>query len=205
LSSSSKVHRVAVYARCSTARDQSPEAQLRELKSYCEARGWHIAEEIVDHGYSGTTDKRPGFKRLMQLSRERKVDVVVTLKLDRLFRSLKNLVIILQELEELGILFISVVDQIDMTTASGRLMVHLLGAFAEFEAALIRERTLIGLDNAIAKGKRLGRPLSTNQSQIRELRSKGFSYRRIRKELGCSFGAITSALRAERKSGPEMA
>lgn len=193
--------RIALYARCSTSRDQSTDAQLRELRNYCEARGWSVAEEIIDHGFSGTNANRPGLKKLLDLSRARKVDAVVILKLDRLFRSLRQLVTTMQELSDLGVEFVSVKDQVDMTTAAGRLLVHLLGAFAEFEADLIRERTLIGLDFAVSQGKRLGRPPRAEYSQIQLLRSKGFSYRKIRQELGCSFGAITSALKTERNGG----
>ena len=200
---SAQSKRIAVYVRCSTSRDQSTEAQLRALDEYCNARGWLIAEKIEDFGFSGTNANRPGLRKLMQLARTRKIDTIVILKLDRLFRSLKHLVSTLQEWKELGVEFISVVDQVDMTTAAGRLMVHLLAAFGEFEAALIKERTLLGLDNARAKGVRLGRPASTDYSKIVELRSKGLSYRKIRAMLHCSFGAITSAIRAERKSVPK--
>ena len=201
MSIAAPIKRIALYARCSTSRDQSPEAQIRELRNYCAARGWEIAEEVVDHGYSGTTDKRPGLKRLMELSRARKVDVVITLKLDRLFRSLKHLILTLQEFEELGIEFVSTGDQIDLTTSTGRFTMHVIGAFSQLERDIIVSRTMVGLANARAKGKRLGRPPRAQYSQIQDLRAKGFSYRKIRKELGCSFGAITSALRAERNGG----
>lgn len=203
LSTAVPIRRIALYARCSTTRDQSTDAQLRELNNYCRARGWAVVEEIIDHGFSGTNANRPGLKKLLELARTRKIDTVVILKLDRLFRSLRHVVTTLQELSDLGVEFISVCDQVDMTTSAGRLMVHLLAAFAEFEANLIRERTLIGLDHAVSQGKRLGRPPRAEYSQIQELHAKGLSYRKIRKELGCSFGAITSALRSERNGVPK--
>src|SRR5882757_6013047 len=94
--------RVAIYARCSTSHhDQKPEVQIQELKRYCSARDWKITEEIIDHGFSGGTDQRPGLKQLMALVHSRKVDVVVVTKLDRMARSLKHLVTVLDELNSL--------------------------------------------------------------------------------------------------------
>jgi len=194
--------RIAVYARCSTTRDQKPEVQLSELRSYCKAREWTIAEEIVDHGYSGTNAERPGLKRLLTLVRERQVDVVVVLKLDRLFRSLKHLVLTVEEFEELGVEFVSVKDQFDLTTSAGRLLRNLLACFAEFEAALIRERTLIGLDHAVSIGKKLGRPKENDFDAVANLRRQGLSYRAIAVQLNCSMGTVCRALRTASKTGP---
>jgi DNA invertase Pin-like site-specific DNA recombinase len=192
--------RVALYARCSTSRDQSTDAQLHDLQNYCKAREWVITEVIQDQGFSGKNDNRPGFKKLIQLARSRKIDVVIVVKLDRLFRSLKHLVTVLGEFEELGIQFISIRDQIDLTTASGRLMMQMIGAFSEFEVALIRERTLHGLDHAVSIGKKLGRPQTNDISAITTLRSKGLSYRQIALELNCSMGAVCRALNGAPKS-----
>ena len=192
--------RIVIYARCSTTKDQKPEVQMEELKRYCQARGGQVTHEIIDTGFSGTTDKRPGLQQLNKLVRSRQVDVVLVLKLDRLFRSLKHLVTTLQEYSELGIEFISVKDQIDMTTASGRLMVHILAAFAEFEAALIRERTILGLEYARSKGKILGRPQKHDFLAIIKLRQQGLSYRQIEKQLGCPMAVITRAVQSALKS-----
>jgi site-specific DNA recombinase len=192
--------RVVIYARCSTTRDQKPEVQIAELRSYCKARDWAILEEIVDHGYSGTNADRPGLKNLLRLVRERNVDVVVVLKLDRLFRSLKHLVLTVDEFEELNVEFVSVKDQIDLTTSAGRLLRNLLACFAEFEAALIRERTLIGLDHAVSIGKKLGRPQEIDIDAIVKLRAQGLSYRKIAMQLNCSMGAVCRALKAAPKS-----
>jgi DNA invertase Pin-like site-specific DNA recombinase len=195
------VKRVVIYARCSTTRDQKPEVQLSELKRFCVAREWEIVREITDHGYSGTTADRPGLKELLKLVRERQVDVVVVLKLDRLFRSLKHLVLTVEEFEELGVEFVSVKDQFDLTTSAGRLLRNLLGCFAEFEAGLIRERTLIGLDHAVASGKKLGRPQTSDVEAIRKLRQEGLSYRKIALQLNCSMGAVCRALEIAPESG----
>ena len=194
--------RVAIYARVSTTRDQKPEVQVDELRKYCAARGWDVVIEIVDQGFSGKTDQRPGFKQLMTLVRSRKVDVVIVVKLDRLFRSLKHLVVTLQDFSELGVEFVSLRDQMDMTTASGRLLLHVIGAMAEFEAELIRERTLAGLDHARSKGVRLGRPQKHDPEAILKLRQQGLSYRQIQKQLNVPQGVVWDAIRTARKSSP---
>ena len=129
---------VAIYLRVST-QDQSTEIQRHELISFVGSRGWG-EPKVYEDKESSTTIKRPALQQLLTDARARRVDVIVCWKLDRLFRSLGDLVAVLKELEELGVLFISMRDQIDMTTSAGRLMTHLLGAFAEFEASLIRER-----------------------------------------------------------------
>ena len=193
--------RACIYARCSTSHhEQKPEVQAEELRAYCFARGWTLSEEIIDHGYSGATTKRPGLKRLKHLTSSRKVDVVVVVKLDRLFRSMKDLLVTIQEFSDLGIDFVSIRDQVDLTTASGRLMVHILGAFAEFEKDLIRERTLAGLDHARAKGKVLGRPSEYDGEKIRKLHQEGMSLRAIQREVSCSLGVVYRAIEGDPKS-----
>ncbi|MBS1983795.1 MAG: recombinase family protein [Bdellovibrionales bacterium] len=198
--------RALIYARVSTAHhDQKPEVQLDELRRYCAARGWTPAEEVVDHGFSGGTDKRPGLRHLLMQVRARRVDVVVVSKLDRLARSLRHLVALLDELSALDVQFVSLHDQIDMRTAGGRLMVHIVAAFAEFERALIRERTVAGLAHARAKGKRLGRPRRRNDAAILHLRAKGLSYTAISREIGCDRSAVYRALKAVAKTSPKTA
>lgn len=192
--------RVVLYARSSTTKDQKPELQIEEMRDYCKSRGFIICKELVDFGFSGTTDKRPALVELLKLVRCRKVDGVIVLKLDRLFRSLKHLSASLSEFEELGVKFISVKDQIDMTTSAGRLMANVLGSFAEFEADLCRERTLLGLDHARRMGKTLGRPKKHDHKKIIELRSQGYSYRKIASELSCAEGVVSSVLSDARKS-----
>ena len=194
-----QVKRVVTYSRCST-QDQKPEVQVNELRKYCHDRGWQLVEEIVDHGFSGGSDNRPGLKKLFTMVRSRQVDVVIVIKLDRLFRSMKHLVVTLQEFSELSVEFISLKDQIDLTTASGRLMLHIVGAFSEFEKNLIRERTMMGLAHAVACGKILGRPQLHDPKKIIQLRSQGLSYRQIAKQMNCSTGVVSAALRGERQT-----
>ena len=185
--------KVALYARVSTRDKQNPEVQLRELRHYCASRGLTVAFTVTDKA-SGSTDDRVGLKRILELVRLRKVDGVVVLKLDRLFRSLKHLIQTLEEFEVLKIKLIAVRDQVDMTTPSGRLFIQVIGALGEFERELIRERVILGLENAKAKGKILGRPKTTPEKEIKKLRAQGLSYQGIQKKLNTSKGAVWRAL-----------
>jgi len=188
--------RVLTYSRVSTSHhDQKPEVQTSQLRKYTEARGWKIAYEIIDHGYSGSTDNRPGLRQLMQLARSREVDVIVCLKMDRLFRSLKHLVTALEEFEQLGITFIAVADGVDWSTAQGKLFAQILGSLAEFEKALLIERTRMGLEYARSQGKTLGRPKKRDDEAIRRLKAQGKSHREIWEALGVSKGSVWRALR----------
>ena len=148
--------RAAIYARVSTV-DQEPENQLQELRRYVHAWGW-TAVEYVDRGVSGAKDRRPALDTLIRDAKRRRFDVVVCWRLDRLGRSLKHLITLLEELQALGIAFVSLAEGIDATTPAGRLQMHILGAIAEFERARIAERVRAGLQRARAQGKRLGRP-----------------------------------------------
>jgi DNA invertase Pin-like site-specific DNA recombinase len=150
------VVKAAIYARVSTL-DQEPENQLQELRRYVEARGW-TATEYVDRGVSGAKERRPALDQLVADARRRRFDVVVCWRLDRLGRNLKHLITLLEELQALGVAFVSLAEGIDATTAAGKLQMHILGAIAEFERERIRERVLAGLQRAKTQGKRLGRP-----------------------------------------------
>lgn len=186
--------RVATYSRVSTSHhNQDPEIQVYELRRYCEARDWEVTHEIVDHGYSGGTAVRPGLKELQELVKLRKIDAVVVVKLDRLFRSLRHLVVTLEDWEALGVKFVSVKDAVDWTTPAGRFFVQVLGSLAELEKSILVERTMMGLDHARRKGKKLGRPKSDHLA-IQELRAKGKSYSQIQTELGVGRATISRAL-----------
>ena len=148
--------KAAIYARVSTF-DQQPENQLAELRRYAAAREWTIAEHI-DRGVSGAKDRRPALDALLSDARRRRFDVLVVWRLDRLGRNLKHLIGLLEELNALGIAFVSLNEGIDATTPAGKLQMHILGAIAEFERARIAERVRAGLERARAQGKRLGRP-----------------------------------------------
>src|SRR5438445_3592418 len=148
--------RAALYGRVSTL-DQEPENQLAELRRYVGARGWTSAE-YVDRGVSGAKDRRPALDTLLRDARRRRFDVLVVWRLDRLGRNLRHLIVLLEELQALGIAFVSLNEGIDATTPAGKLQMHILGAIAEFERARIAERVKAGLQRARAQGKRLGRP-----------------------------------------------
>jgi len=191
--------RVGVYLRVSTS-EQSTDLQKEEILSYLKARG--LGTDIViyeDHGVSGTTADRPALKEMLSHAKDRKLDLVIAWKLDRLFRSLQDLVRTLHEFKELGVSFISLKDQIDLDTASGRLMMHMIGAFSEFEASLIKERVKAGIKSARDKGKTLGRPRTNKECLIRSFRAKGFTYAKIQQELNVSAGTIRRALISESK------
>src|SRR3984893_2998689 len=175
------VQRVALYARVSTANGhQDPEMQLRELREFVERRGWQITGEYVDRGVSGSKDRRPALDQMMAAAQGRKFDVLLVWKLDRFARSLKHLVNALAEFEALGIAFVSLRDNLDLSTPSGRLMFQIIGAMAEFERALIQERVKAGLKSARSKGKTLGRPRRiVNVDKIAQLRAQGEPWRAI--------------------------
>jgi DNA invertase Pin-like site-specific DNA recombinase len=165
--------------------------QLRELREYAERRGWTVIEEYIDHGVSGAKASRPALNRLMADAQRRKIDSVLVWKLDRFGRSLRHLVNAIAELESLGVAFVSLRDNLDLTTASGRLMLHVISAMSEFERTLIQERVRAGLRNAVAKGKKLGRPrVFVNEDKIEALRASGASWRVVAEKLGLGVGTV---------------
>jgi DNA invertase Pin-like site-specific DNA recombinase len=187
--------RTAIYARVSTTgHGQDAGMQTREMRQFTEARGWRLADEYVDSGVSGAKDSRPELNRLMADAKRRKFDVVLVWKLDRFGRSLRHLVNALAEFEALGIAFVSLTDNLDLSTPAGRLMFQIIGAMGEFERGLIQERVRAGMRNAAAKGKAIGRPKAVvDAAHIARLRASGASLRTIATELGVSVGTIHSA------------
>jgi DNA invertase Pin-like site-specific DNA recombinase len=194
--------RVALYARVSTSNGhQDPEMQLRELREFVERRGWQIIGEYVDKGISGSKDSRPALNRLVADAHSRKLDAVLVWKIDRWGRSLAHLVTSIADLDAYGVAFVSLNDNLDLSTPSGRLMFQIIGAMAEFERALIQERVKAGLRNAKVKGVRLGRPrVSVSESRIEALRASGASWRAIAKELGVGIGTALRASKARAKN-----
>jgi len=185
--------RVAIYARVSTT-VQDAGLQTRELRQFAEARDWSLAGEYVDAGVSGAKDSRPELNQLMADAKRRRFDVVLVWKLDRFGRSLRHLVNALAEFESLGIAFVSLSDNLDLSTASGRLMFNIIGAMAEFERELIRERVRAGMKNARAKGTRIGRPrVTVDAAQIACLRTAGASWRAISARLGVGVATLHRA------------
>jgi len=187
---------VAIYARVSTDR-QTVDMQIHELKEYVKRRGWNLYREFIDQGYSGSDTKRPAFQEMMNEAKKRKFDVLLVWKLDRLSRSMKDLVMVLNELGGLGIDFVSYDNNLDTSTPTGKLVFHVIGAVAEFEKDIIKERVKAGLENARRKGKKLGRP-GVGDSVIEEakiLRGQGKSFRKIGRQLGISEGVVRRRLK----------
>jgi DNA invertase Pin-like site-specific DNA recombinase len=158
--------------------------QLRELREYCDRRGWTGAGEYVDVGISGTKEKRPELDRLLVDAHRRRFDAVVVWKFDRFARSVSHLLRALETFKALGVEFVSLSEQVDTTTPTGKMIFTVLGAVAELERSLIAERVKAGLRNARAKGKRLGRPrVVVDASRIATLRAQGASWRNVARQL----------------------
>lgn len=188
------ISRVAAYARVSTNNGQDPEIQLRELREYSARRGWQIADEYIDHGVSGSKERRPALDQLMADCRRRRVDAVLVYRYDRFARSLRQLVNALDEFRSLGISFVSLHEGVDTTTPNGRLVFGIFASIAEFERELIRDRVRSGLAHARAKGKKLGRPrCEVDGNRIRELRASGSSWRQISREMGVGLATLYRA------------
>lgn len=188
--------RAALYARVSTTgQGQSPEMQVRELREYCERRGWQIASEYVDAGISGAKDSRPELNRLIADAHRRRFDAIVVWKFDRFARSVSHLLRALETFNALGVAFVSLSEQIDTSTPTGKMVFTVLGAVAELERSLIAERVRAGLRNARAKGKRLGRPrVNVDASQVGRLRAEGRTVREIANALGVSRSLVHKTL-----------
>jgi DNA invertase Pin-like site-specific DNA recombinase len=180
--------RAVLYSRVSTLHHgQDPEVQSREIREYCQRRGWPLVGEYVDAGISGAKERRPQLDRLTADAHKRKFEVIVVWKFDRFARSVSHLLRALENFRALGIEFVSLSEQIDTSTPTGKMIFTVLGAVAELERSLIAERVRAGLRNAKAKGKRLGRPTKhLNPAQIAALRAQGASWRRIGAQLGVS-------------------
>jgi DNA invertase Pin-like site-specific DNA recombinase len=193
---------VAIYARVSTDK-QKVDMQISDLQEFVQRAGWIVYREFVDNGFTGKDTSRPAFKEMMDEARKRKFDMLLVWKLDRLSRSLKDLIGTLDELGHLGIDFISYDNKIDTSSPTGKLVFQIIGAVAEFERDIISERVRAGLRNARRKGKRLGRPpvAPIIIDKARLLRSKGLSYRNIGKQLGISEGMVRKGLKQSTNSG----
>src|SRR5208337_935113 len=189
----------AAYARVSTVgHGQDPTMQTRELTEYCQRRGWTVFDTYVDNGVSGKKDTRPQLNRLMADAHARRFDVVVCWRFDRFSRSVSHLCRALETFNALDIQFVSLCEQVDTNTPTGKLVFTILGAVAEGERNLIAERVRAGLRNAREKGKRLGRPTkSVDVDRINSLRATGHSWRVIAGMMKLSVGTVYSASRSQ--------
>jgi len=183
--------RVAIYARVSTTDGrQDPEVQLQPLREYCKQRGFTVHKEYVDK-MSGSRDDRPALARMMDDARKRKIDAVLVFYFDRFARSVKQLVLALEEFNQLGIDFISYSENIDTSTPMGRVLFTIVSAMAEFERSLIQERVRAGLQKAKRDGKRLGRPVvQWDVETALFMKRKGNSWADVSEAVGVSVSTL---------------
>ena len=194
----SDMRKIAIYARVSTDK-QSTENQLLELRDLCNKLGYTIVQEYTDNGISGakSRDARPALDLLLKDATRRKFDMVMCWSIDRLGRSLQNLVEILNELQALKIDLYFQQQGMDTSTPSGRMIFSVFGAIGEFERNLIRERVIAGQQRAKANGVKLGRPTKMNdgmRSAVKILREKGMGIKQISRELQIGVGTVYSVM-----------
>ena len=196
--------RAAIYARCST-QDQTVDLQLDGLRDYAKARGLKIVTEYLDEGVSGARTKRPALDRLLAEAHRRRFDTVLVWKLDRLGRSLSHLIRIVDTLGSLGVDLVSLGDPgLDTTSPHGKLVFSIMGAVAEFERDLIRERTRAGMAAARRRGKRIGRPrVYVPLTKARALMGQGLSQREVAERLGVARATLKKALVEKGPSGTQ--
>ena len=175
--------RVGLYARVSTNDQQTLSMQNGAMREYAVRRGWTVALQVREVN-SGAA-KREAREKLLEAARRREIDVVLVWRLDRWGRSVTDLLATLQELDHLGVGFVSLTEALDLTTPAGRAMAGLLAVFAEFEREILRERVRAGLAHARQNGKRLGRPItaSTKADEVRTLHRAGISKAEIARRL----------------------
>ena len=189
--------RVAIYARVST-KEQSTEAQVAQLISYCQARGWAEVAVFRDDGISGVRDNRPELDRLRQRMGLGEFEAIVVSKMDRFGRSLGMILRFWDEADAAGARVIVIDQGIDTSTPAGRLQRNMLAALAEFERELILERTRAGIATARALGKKFGAPRRIPEAVAREVRARrdqGESLRMISRRMNIKLGGVRSVLR----------
>ena len=186
--------RVGLYARVSTHDQQTLPLQIRAMCEYAAKRGWTIVTQIKEVG-SGAA-QREQRSTLLASARRRAIDVVLVWRLDRWGRSVADLVSTLQELQHLGVGFVSLTEALDLTTPAGRAMAGLLSVFAEFEREILRERVRAGLDHARQQGKRLGRPPSVihQAAEALKLHRQGINKSEISRQLNISRTSVRRLL-----------
>ena len=197
--------KVALYARVSTSdKDQDPGTQLMALRDYGTAQGWEVVKEYVGRASARDLSHRTAWIRLLDDGSRRRFKGVVVFKLDRAFRSVKDMHDTLAAWEALGISFKSVREQFDTGTAVGRLLLNLLAAVAEFELELIRERVKAGMDRARRQGRRIGRPRVTDRkgfksrfgAVLERLSAGEISRRQAARDLGIGYATLKRLLDA---------
>jgi len=188
--------KVAIYARVSTDK-QTCENQLTELRTLAQRMGYTIAQEFIDEGISGTKAKRPALDSMMKMATQRKFDMVMCWSIDRLGRSLQNLLELLNQLDSLRVDLFFHQQAIDTSTPMGKMVFSILGALGAYERELIRERVIVGLQTAKIRGVKLGRPSIINdrlKHAVTLLSEKGMGIKQIAKELKIGVGTVYSII-----------
>ena len=188
--------RAALYARISTHDQQTLGMQVDAMAAYIKDRGWHVTKQIKDVG-SGAKD-RSERELLLKSARRREIDVIVVWRLDRWGRSLPDLVVILRELTDLGVGFVSLTEALDLTTPTGRAMAGMLAVFAEFEREVLRERVRAGIAQARREGRPHGRPptASLKSAEVHRLKADRLSQSEIARRLGIGRTSVRRILAA---------
>jgi DNA invertase Pin-like site-specific DNA recombinase len=192
------VKRAALYLRVSTV-DQNPETQGIELRQFAQQRGYEIVHEYVDHGISGSKVRRPALDQLLKDAHRHKFDAVLVWSSDRLARSTKHLLQVLDELSELGIQFLSQREALDTEGPLGRAIITIISAIAELEKSLIVERVRAGMRRAKLEGRRIGRtPLDVDCAALVRDRLAGMSLTKVAKKHGLSRASVVRFVHASR-------
>lgn len=193
-------NRAGLYCRVST-QEQSAQMQLDALREYAKHRGLEIVAEFIDHGISGTKDSRPELNKLMDAARKRQIDMVLVYRFDRFARSVKHMILALEEFQSLGVDFVSYSENLDTSTHMGKAMFAIIAALGEMERNLIVSRSIEGQRRARERGVHVGRPRAeVDEELVRYLREKGLSIRAIAEQLGVSKSVIGRLL-----AGPKTA
>ncbi len=193
-----KMFRTGLYARVSTSDQQTIPLQIRALREYAVRRGWAITLQVKEVG-SGASERQVR-EKLLEAARRREIDVVLVWRLDRWGRSVTDLLATLQELEHLGVGFVSLTEALDLTTPAGRAMAGLLAVFAAFEREILGERVRAGLAHAQQNGKRLGRPptAARHTDEIRKLHRAGVSKSEVARRLQIGRTSVRRILTSKR-------
>ena len=192
--------KIAIYVRVSTDK-QTVENQIQVLNEISQKNNWEIVKIYKDEGVSGSKNhlSRPGFRDLIEGIKNKEFQIVACWSFDRLSRSLKDLIIFLDLINENNIGLYSHQQAIDTTTSIGRIMFQLVGIFAEFERDMIRNRVKEGLKRTQAQGTKLGRPTLTSQEMMKiyEMHKNGYTYSQISKKTNRSMGVISKYLKGK--------
>jgi DNA invertase Pin-like site-specific DNA recombinase len=198
--------RAAFYVRVSTV-EQHPETQLRELREYAQRRGLSVPQEqeYVDHGIGGTKARRPALDRMLEDARRRRFDVLIVWSCDRLARSTRHFLQVLDELDSCEVQFVSLREAFDTSGALGRAFLGIVAVLGEMERALLIERVRSGMARARAEGRQIGRArLDVNREQVLEDRRSGMSLTQVAKKHGISRASVCRLMK-EGNTNPDVA